>query len=541
MEKKRLIFKYVILSLLIIWPLLKSGFVFATDMSWSLEFNFPQKVDNYFLLNFVLYLLNMVFSSAFIQKAMLFLVFFLAGFSAYRLTYYLTESRWSSLFASFLYLFSPFLYSRIVFGQIWHCLAYALLPFLFYGLLKFINSLQWKDLIFTLIFWFLISQLSLHLFYISVFTVLILLVGSAFKKKNQPRLKKYLLKSLILILAVVIVNLYWLIPFTFGDSEKNQRIQGFDWQHNLAFSTDPGNTHVLLNALGMHGFWAEKTGFYLPVNEFNPFWWVIFGLIFLFVVWGVIVGWKNKKHKPSSVGFLVIGILALILGVGSAFAPFEALVKLLNKYVPFYQGLREPQKWLAFLAIVYLYFGSIGVKQAENYFKKINKTWLVGLIVVLPLVYNPLMFNGFRGQLSTANYPAEWYEVKKIIDQDEDDFNVLALPWHGYMSFDFLEDRVTANPFCRFLEKDNYCGDNMEVGGIYSSSTRPFSLFWERDILGKTDQIRDLGEKLSKWDIKYIILLKEVDWSKYAFVQNQKNLKNIFDNQVLQIWKNNAY
>ena len=148
---------------------------------------------------------------------------------------------------------------------------------------------------------------------------------------------------------------------------------------------------------------------------------------------------------------------------------------------------------------------------------------------------------GFGGQLYTSHYPQSWLEANEILNQDRDDFKVLFLPWHLYMPFSFAENKVIANPAPRFFDKETIAGDNIEVGNIYTHSKRPISQLVENVVLKKTQGIEDLGERLAPFNIKYIILTKEADWQKYDFLNEQKDLKIVYDLAELKIYQNRSW
>ena len=77
----------------------------------------------------------------------------------------------------------------------------------------------------------------------------------------------------------------------------------------------------------------------------------------------------------------------------------------------------------------------------------------------------------------------------------------------------------------------------MESGGIYSQSTNPISKYMEF-LLNKSSGINNLGELLAPLNVKYVILVNEVDYQLYDFLYHQKDLKIVLENQGITLFEN---
>jgi len=76
--------------------------------------------------------------------------------------------------------------------------------------------------------------------------------------------------------------------------------------------------------------------------------------------------------------------------------------------------------------------------KSSDIYNKFAMLLLIFLALSTPFFYSFTMFNGFWGQLKPTDYPKDWYEVNEFLNQDNQDFNVLFLPWHLYMDFKWL-------------------------------------------------------------------------------------------------------
>ena len=247
---------------------------------------------------------------------------------------------------------------------------------------------------------------------------------------------------------------------------------------------------------------------------------------------------KYNSDRIWSWRLLWVSVVAYLLSIGIAgdtrFAPISQWS---YDHIPFYIGLREPQKWIGLLMIAYCFRGARGTKEIIQ--KMMNHDKFLGYLVagflcVLPVAYTPTMLFGLRWQLSTVDFPVWRYEMREIIQQKwsivhptpntkttENSKNLaydyLALPRHQYMRFSFSH-KIHANPINSFFP-NILVGDNMEFGSVYTQSTRPISKIIERYIwpwwLWSQKYNKENGKLFIKDmqnnGIKYIMLFKELE------------------------------
>lgn len=160
------------------------------------------------------------------------------------------------------------------------------------------------------------------------------------------------------------------------------------------------------------------------------------------------------------------------------------------------------------------------------------------IALILPFVYSFTFFNGFAGQMKTADYPADWDEVNMFLNKDSNDFKVLFFPWHQYMNFHWVpnRDKRIANPSQNFFEKDVITGKNVEIGDIYRQVYSTDQVYIDF-LLNKKTEISNLGELIAPLNIKYILLNKEGDRN-YHFLFNQSDLELVQETENFYIFKN---
>ena len=192
------------------------------------------------------------------------------------------------------------------------------------------------------------------------------------------------------------------------------------------------------------------------------------------------------------------------------------------------------------------------LRQQKKELIQIGIAALVILALLTPAIYSFPMF-GFWGQLKATDYPTEWYEANAYLNQDKEDFNVLFLPWHQYMDYSWVPNyegsknvrhytlyrdyKRLGNVAQEFFDKPVISGDNVEMPGIYSQSTNPISKYFEF-LLGKSNEIDNFGELLAPLNVKYVILVHEVDYLNYNFLYSQHDLAVDFAKGGITLFKN---
>lgn len=445
-----------------------------------------------------------------LQKVVIISFFVIAYLSIKRFVYSFTTDRVINELVALFYIFNPFFYSRVIQGQWAIVLAYGLLPLIFASLFSYIKEATWKKAWSIGLISAVIISLSSHYIFFLIAVAVIFLVF------YFPKIKW---KHLFIFIGVpLILNSYWL--FNINQTTNLSRFSQLD---QLAFAnTKLATNSYYLDLLSLHGFWGEKYSRFQSIYQINHYWWVIFIFIFIFVLGGAFLSFKKKSR--AGYAMLALCIVSFILASGAQGTIFSGFNNWLYDHIPGYIGLREANKWLTILVIGYAYFIIEFFKFLFN--KKLvidNKkviTFIIGIIIV---GYGAGLLFGFNGQLYASDYPVSWYKLKNKFSDDKTNryYSILALPWHQSMSFNFSK-KIIMNPVGLFFDGHNshvLFGDNLEIGLIYSQSTRAESKVVERYVRQsppysnevKTSFINDL----KKIGINYIVLFKEVDWVKY--------------------------
>jgi hypothetical protein len=546
---------YFILSLLILLPLLKPGYIFALDMTFTPDIRLPSEVTASYPLYLAMVLLDQIMPSWLVQKILLLSIFFLAGLGAHLLTKMLLDGLKAKeksnkripgylsvvpFYSGFLYMVNPFTYERLMDGQWGVLFGLALLPFFVKALLQLVFNREHQNIRKSgeVALWaVLVSVVSIHAIgYLIVISLAALGVLVWTSRKDFSAMKrpfKWLAASGVIVLAA---SSFWLVPALRGDSSRTQLISQFDYRHILSFRTD-GRTDIgtMGNVAGLYGYWGEREDRFI-VPRFVLFYWPLLALAIIYLA---AYGWWRYRHLPEVNVLAIAGAIAFILSMGVLVSPFDAVNRFLYEHAPFFRGFREPQKFVAVLALAYAVLGGLGtyaqfMKDCVGKWSESSQKALLAFVLILPLMYCPIILFGGYGQLRTNEYPADWYAMNERLSREASS-RVLFLPWHQYMHFGFA-GRTIANPAPRFFDGKLIAGDNAEIGLIERQVFSPQSAQVER-MLADAQSGKDISAQLYELQIEYVLLSKNADWQDYDYLNKQPGLQLISETDTLQLYR----
>jgi hypothetical protein len=477
-----------------------------------------------------------------VQKLLLLSVFFLAGLGAHRLTELspvVGKYPRAAYVAGMLYVFNPFVYTRLMAGQWMVLLGYALLPWALVALWRLMLKPGWSDAWRAMAWTAAVGLVSIHAVGFVMLAALVM-----FTVHGREQIKDRIKWSALTFGGWIVIHAIWLVPALLGESHLAEQVGGFGSSQLQAFATSgtvAGNT--ALSALLLTGFWADKYGrFTLPSHL--PTWWPAVVLLGILVVFGIVQ--IVRKRDKLGISLLILGAIAWWLGMGVGSRLSAGTAEFLTAHVPFYAGYREPQKWLMLLALLYAYAAATGVvwivgkvpKPAE----KDDADWrpvVTGSAALLPLLLVPILLWGAGGQLRSAQYPADWYAVRQKLDHSAGDSPVLILPWRLYMQLDFA-GRVVANPAGHFFPQHVETGNDAELKGVPVVNTTPVQKTMNQQIIPHTRDIKNAGTLLRQDGVRYIVLYKEADWQLYDWVDRQPDVRKVYDGPNIRLYETAA-
>jgi len=547
MSNKKLEIFLILIILLILIPLLKPWYIFSLDQVIDPNWWIPMIGSHLYWV----WLLSQVFIffhiPIWVLEKILILIIFILPIIWWYLLLKRLNNNYAILFWLLFLLFNPFFYDRFLDGQINIYLSYSLYPLFFYFLITLFQSFSIKKVIIVSLFSLLLCLTSIHnaLFLFFIFLSFFL----AYFKKIK------IIDIIKLWSFVLIVNSIWIIPLFLINTNKFElinEINNFWYLHREAFQTLKGDVNIYFNTLSLHWYWGENQNRFLLNKSLNPRRYNLFIFIFLIILLWIIskIDIKNKKLNfyNFEYAFIFIWVISYIFSFWiSSSNIFYDINQFMYNYFPFYKWMREPQKWIMFLVIIYAYFWSLWVKFLydkllkiyfiNSFFKKI----IFLIIIFTPIFYTPYIIWWFMWQVVIKNYPKEREEIKKymqnvnssecpymVLKKSNGCYKAISFPWHGYIWIEWI-GKVVWWWIVRYFWNNILYGDNIEIWNIYTQSTRPESKIIEKYIwpswLFRKNKISDTELenfiKDLKWLwIKYIILLKEADWKYYKLILN---------------------
>jgi len=541
----RFVWLFLGVAALILWQLLLPGYVLTLDMVFTPETKVvlsETSYNNFLPLSYLIHFLNTLIPSWIIQKIVLFILFFNLGYLSFKFLP-LPKNETVRLFSALVYTANPFVYSRFLAGHWTHLMAYALLPVFVHFLFEFTKQPNFRSSLKLFFSVFLISLFSLHFFAMAtmIMTVWFLCHFIKYLARDNLALLKLALKNLILGgLLFAVVSAYWLIPAMNLKQLFEQRFDIKHWQAFAASNHDKINT--TLNVLSLNGFWGEgqlwSKQFAWP-QDYVVFW-VAFGLIGLLILIGAIDGFKNKKIRPVIIFFSILGFFAFVFSTGVGETIFKNFNLWLYKNISFWSGFRDSQKFSGLLALSYAVLSGFGVMTIIDFLNKKKKDLannLNPLIFLIPILLGFLIWGGFQKQIKPVWYPEAWNQARNIIRADNSNYKVLFLPWHGYLSLNFNNNLLVANPASYFFGERAVVSRSIELEKIYDQEQDPGYVNLDKVVRGDSslsfDEVIDF---FIKQNIKYIIYLQDlrgVDNLQYEFLTSNRLKQIIMDKQLI--------
>jgi hypothetical protein len=521
-------------TVVVLWQLLGHGYVLSLDMIFGPHVDLiknPSDFLNTFPVWYILDFFTLIFNGWIAQKIFLIAILFLAFYFPlhfFKKIFNLENTYGSEYIVSLFFVINPFVYERFLSGQWLIILGYVLLVPITSYLIDFCREFNNKSLLkFTGVV-FILALVSIHILTIVLIIIFIsLLINLIYRKFNLFFFKK----SLLLGLAVLVSNSYWLIG---AFLKKATPMTSFGVEHWEAFKTvGKGYFGTIGNVLTLNGFWLEGQPWaerFLFMKDNGWMFVVSFILFILVIIYGIYVGLKDKKLRLMVLLILFIAFLSVVFSCGIGEGIFRNFNMWMFEHIPFWKGFRDSQKWSAVIALSYALFTGLGGRFILSKIQKIEYRRIIFYILLsIPILYTPMMLFGFAGQLKTVEYPASWQDVNGILKEDKN-CRALFLTWQQYYYLKFNNNLLTANLSHNFFDCDIIHGKNMEFGGIRSQggNGEEYDLI-EQKVWDNNANIDDTINLLKERGIKYIIFTDDIlgeDPYLYLFL-NSKSLKKV--------------
>ena len=338
---------------------------------------------------------------------------------------------WAWLFG-LIFFFNPFVYSRIMVGQIGVLLAYLLLPMYLYYVFSLIeNNFSLKYLGKTALTSALAASLSLQFF---AFHLLIFFVAFLWMcLYKRPVSRKQIWSVVIFLFLLMACNAYWLQGLW-----GNPIFSASDVRHESFFAPQPSSgIPAVAKILGMYGFWREES--YLTPWQLWPAW-IWYCLLAVLAFLGILgYYWSSPSSKFKSRCYYTLFWLGLLLGTGASHPYTAPVFSWFFDHLPLFNGFRDSHKFVALLALGYAGLipefllavkNKLMTSKARNV--KIGILFLLFAIFIVCFTY-PLI--GLHHQLRPMEYPQEYTHLDTYLEQHPTSGYAIYLPWQLYLTY----------------------------------------------------------------------------------------------------------
>jgi hypothetical protein len=424
--------------------------------------------------------------------------------------------------AGLAYVICPVMYQRLWVGHIGFLFGYALLPAAAASIINCTKAEGLRRLAPAL--WItLLAAFSVHFLWITA----PLLVGTLVVHSSRVR-------NAITVFAVcagLLITSVYLIP---GSSESPAPFSVSNSDLS-AYATVPQGVLGLYPAVAsLYGFWRDEPD--LPIDHAMP--WLLFASVFaLIAIAGVVTTLKSTGDRRKLVHLAIAAGAGFFLALGTK-GPTGPLFQFLFDHLLGFQVMREPQKFVALLALFYAYAFGLGVQVLWSNAKNTGGKGVAVAALGVPLLLTPSLFNGLSGGARPHSYPESWYQADRLMG--DGDGSVLFLPWHQYMDLRFADDRRIGTPAGAFFQRHVVLGDNVELPNLESASNSPRSGYLQY-LYGLGYQFSVMGRAVAPLGIQYIAVDHSADWRQYGWLDQQQDLRKVVDAPDFQLYENLAY
>ncbi|HEX6341954.1 hypothetical protein [Umezawaea sp.] len=255
--------------------------------------------------------------------------------------------------------------------------------------------------------------------------------------------------------VAVVLNLPWLLPSVLRPGGS---LSSPDGAAAFAARAESWGTPVT-SVLGLGGIWNSEV---VPGSRAMP----LAPVLTLLSVAVALVGLRSLAPRwgvAPARSFVLLGAVGVAVAVfGTVPGGGDALAWAVS-HVPGAGLLRDSQKWVAWWALPLALGVALGVEAAGRHLA--DRTALVWLAALLPLVTMPDLAWAGAGRLDTVDYPADWSAVRTALAADRGAGDVLSLPMSAFRRFAWNDDRTQLDPAPRFLPRTVVTDDVVHVGG----------------------------------------------------------------------------
>jgi hypothetical protein len=434
----------------------------------------------------------------------------------------------AAIVAATFFCINPWVNDRMVSGQLLLTGAYALLPWLLSSLSDVVVGLNKLNVARALGWCAAIGAVDIH---VGGMAVLLLVAAIAFS--NHASLGKLGYIS-VCLLVLVAINSFWIVPSLFVGEAA--RLGSGDL---VAYAPRPRSARILPFVLTLHGFWRSE--FDRAIDLYPARFFATFLPLVLAALYGLTRAISSKTWFRASSALASTCAIAIVLGMGRSFPPTRAIADWLFNNMPGYGIYREPQKWIAILALGYALFTGVGLDGIARRLEKVGHGTgrLVALAIALPLLASSVMLWGFGGRVHLSHFPQGWEEAEKITEGQ--DGNLLFLPWHHYQPLYFADFRIVANPAPDYFSSRVLISDDAQLFVREDTAPADPRDLYVAKLLRNRSEVEQFGHLVAPAGVRYVALAHVADFGSYKFLDRQSDLELVLSTDDMTLYQNLAF
>lgn len=343
-----------------------------------------------------------------------------------------------------------------------------------------------------------------------------------------------ILKFLNIWFIILLLNANWIYGEIFWQAQRVwQHIESFNEQNIQAFTSGTiSQWPVELSHLLGYGFWVEKYHIASPDDLIS--WW---GVIALCILW-VMILWIIKLLRTREYRLLLflttLWLISYILSLWISSEYTKDLAWWMYQHIPWYIGMREPQKWMALMMISYIFFFT---QWSRYILENLPQRFVIigGKIFLLfiALFWSVQSLFAYAQHLRITDYPADTWEVREFLLSSKSVGETIVFPWHSYVACSWTRSIVTSNPIEYLMHPVNVTvSDNIEIAWLYSNSRSEFSAQVERYLREKdTFLLKDI------WVKKILFMNWCADYKNYDFLEDDNLFQKKYESNNFKVYE----
>jgi hypothetical protein len=367
--------------------------------------------------------------------------------------------------AGFLGAMNPFVYDRLVEGQ-WYVVIAAAGLFLWLGAWEALQARPGPACA-TLLAVCGAAIVGFDPHTIGPLAVLTLVAAAWGRRRRDPARLRWTAASIGLLVLLLLPGV---VSFFLGSSPGEYSAVRQFTRADFAFfrSTSSPDYGLLVNLIGLYGYWGERIGRF-PLATGGAVWWPV--TTALVVAAALLGAWLRRDRR----WLLACGVIGLAMSASTAVPGGVRTAAWLASRIPAVAAYREPEKWsmLWLLAIVVLAVGAIEAIARTGPEAATALAYVIVFAALVPAGVSQA--RALPGIVAPVTYPRYWYATAASLRRAAGSHDVTAvLPWHLYQPLRASEGRLVADPAPVFFPGRLVTPHNLEIPGRSTEILSPY-------------------------------------------------------------------